>query len=240
MKTVRRLLCFALTVSLLCAAAFPALAEIKLVPESTTMYLNSRNGKAFSATRDIVINGIGLDSKITNPKSSKSAVLSIDHLTLSKDHLELFPGEAVDQIYATLSVKLHKPGKSTVSVKVDGKTYKSKLNVAQYVNPIKSLVITGISGKNLKSQFSTSGSASATLTSDAKAGQVRLTAASGWRIRQIGFISLEDTIIHERKTGGTTIKLPIPAMKMGNYCVIAAKFQNIATGGIIDTMYMLK
>ena len=41
MKTIRRLFCVALAVSMLCASA---LAEIKLVPESTTMYLNSRNG----------------------------------------------------------------------------------------------------------------------------------------------------------------------------------------------------
>jgi hypothetical protein len=240
MKIIRRLLCVALAVSLLCVAAFPALAEIQLIPESTTMYLNSRNSTTLTATRKIAINGIDLDSKITNPKSSKPAVLSIAYLTLDEEHLVEFPGDTVDHILATLSVRLHKPGKSTVSVKVDGKTCKTKLNVAQYVNPIKSFVITSLSGKNLKSQFKTSGSAVSILSSNTKAGQVKLTAASGWRIRKIGFIGSEDTINHERRTGATTVKLPIPAMKKGNYYAIAAVLQNIATGGVIDTMYMLK
>jgi len=240
MKAIRKLLCIALTVSMLCAAAFPALAEIELVPESTTMYLNSRNSKGLTATRYIAINGIGLNSKITNPKSSKPAVLSIDDLTRSTDHIEQFPGEAVDRISATLSVSLHKPGKSTVSVVVDGKTYKTKLNVAQYVNPVKSFVITGISGKNLKSQFRTSGSAVGTLASNAKAGQARLTVANGWIVRKIAFIGAEDTITHQRRAATTTVKLPIPAMKKGQYYVISATLQNAATGGVIDIMYMLK
>ena len=240
MKTIRKLLCIALAVSMLCAAAYPALAEIELVPESTTMYLNSINSKNLTATRNITINGIGLDSKITAPKSSKPAVLSIDQLKLETRHLESFPGEAVNQITATLSVSLHRPGRSTVSVKVDGKTYNSKLKVEQYVNPVKSFVITGISGKNLKSQFRTSGGASASLTSNARAGQVKLVAASGWKIRKIGFISADDTITHERRAATTTVKLPIPAMKKGQYYVISATLQNAATGGFIDIMYMLK
>ena len=237
MKIIKRLLCVALAVSMLCAAA---LAEIELVPESTTMYLNSRNSQTLTATRSIAINGIGLDSKIVNPKSSKPAVLSIYDLTLNKDRVENFPGEPVENMRATLHVSLHKPGKSTVSVKVDGKTYRTKLKVAQYVNPVKSFVITSISGKNLKSQFSTSGSAVGTLASNAKAGQARLTTASGWIIRKIGFINAEDTITHQRRTATTTIKLPIPAMKKGQYYVISATLQNAATGGVIDIMYMLK
>jgi len=240
MKTIRKLLCIALIVSILCVAAFPALAEIELVPESTTMYLNSTNSRNLTATRNIAISGIGLDSKITAPKNSKPAVLSIDQLKLETRHLESFPGEAVDQITATLSVNLHRPGRSTVSVKVDGKTYKSKLKVEQYVNPVKSFVITGISGKNLKSQFRTSGSAVGTLASNAKAGQARLTVANGWIVRKIAFIGAEDTITHQRRAATTTVKLPIPAMKKGQYYVISATLQNAATGGVIDIMYMLK
>lgn len=41
MKTIRRLLCVALAISMLCASA---LAEIELIPQSKTMYLNSRDG----------------------------------------------------------------------------------------------------------------------------------------------------------------------------------------------------
>ena len=237
MKTIRRLFCVALAVSMLCASA---LAEIKLVPESTTMYLNSRNGKALTATRDIAISGVSSDSKITAPKSSNPAVLGIDHLTIGKEWVESFPGDKVEHNSATLSVRLHKPGKATVSVNVDGETYKTKLKVAQYVNPVKKLVITGISGKNLKSQFKTSGSASATLASDAEAGQVILTAAEGWRIRKIGFFSLDETITYERKTGVSTYRMPIPEMKKGGIYAITARTENIATGGIIDIMYMLR
>lgn len=229
-----------MAVSLLCAAAYPALAEIELVPDSTTMYLNSINSRLLTATRNIAISGIGLDSKITAPKSSKSAVLSIDQLKLETRHLESFPGEAVNQITATLSVSLHKPGRSTVSVKVDGKTYKSKLKVEQYVNPVKSFVITGISGKNLKSQFRTSGGASAFLTSNARAGQVKLVAASSWKIRKIGFLSADDVITHEKKAGAAALRLTIPAMKKGSYYAIPVTFQNTSTGGFIDIMYMLK
>ena len=43
MKNIRRLLCVSLAISMLCASA---LAEIELIPQSKTMYLNSRDGKA--------------------------------------------------------------------------------------------------------------------------------------------------------------------------------------------------
>ena len=237
MKTIRRLFCVALAVSMLCASA---LAEIKLIPESTTMYLNSRNGKSLTATRDITISGISPDSKIAAPESSNPSVLGIDHLTIGREWVESFPGDKAEHNSATLSVRLHKPGKSTVSVNVDGETYKTKLKVAQYVNPVKKLVITGISGKNLKSQFKTSGSTSATLASDTEAGQVILTAAEGWRIRKIGFFSLDETITYERKTGVSTYRMPVPEMKKGNVYAITARTENIATGGIIDIMYMLR
>ena len=237
MKTIRRLFCVALAVSMLCASA---LAEIKLVPESTTMYLNSRNGKSLTATRDIAISGISSDSKITAPKSSNPAVLGIDHLTIGKEWVKQFPGEKVEHNSATLSVRLHKPGKATVSVNVDGETYKTKLKVAQYVNPVKKFVISGISGKNLKSRFNTSGSANAVLASNAKAGQVVLTMADGWRIKKIGFIALDETIVHERKTDVRTYRMSVPAMKKGNMYLIVARTENIETGGVIDIMYMLK
>lgn len=150
MKTIGRLLCVALAISMLCASA---LAEIELIPQSKTMYLNSRDGKGFAATREIDISGINADSKITEPKSSKPSVLKIDHLTFSTEQTVLYEGEKAEHNKATLSVRLNKPGKSTVSVNVDGVTYKTKLKVAQYVNPVKKFVISGISGKNLKSRL---------------------------------------------------------------------------------------
>ena len=240
MRTIRRLLCVVLAVSMLCAAAIPALAEITLEPGSTTMYLNCKNGKGHTTLRNININGINMDSKITDPKSSKPSVLNIDSLLFSKHTQQYFPGDSADFCSATLSVLLHKPGKSTVSVVVDGKTYKTKLTVNQYVNPIKSFVITSVSGKNVKSLFNTTGSTTGTLTSDTKAGQVRLTTAKGWKITKIAFISIDDAISYERKTGDTTVKLPIPAMKKGGLYTIGMTFKNIATGGIIDGMYLLR
>ena len=236
-KTIRGLLCVALAISMLCASA---LAEIELIPQSKTMYLNSRDGKGLSTTREIAISGINSDSKITAPKSSKPSVLKIDHLTVLNEHTVPYEGEKVEHSSATLFVGLNKPGRSTVSVNVDGETYRTKLKVAQYVNPVKKLVVTGISGKNLKSLFRTSGSAVGTLASNAKAGQVVLTAADGWRIRKIGFISLDGTIVIERKTGVKTYRMSVPAMKKGSVYLITAMIENAATGGFIDTMYMLK
>jgi hypothetical protein len=237
MKTIRRLLCVALAISMLCASA---LAEIELIPQSKTMYLNSRDGKGLAATREIAISGINADSKITEPKSSKPSVLKIDHLTFSTEQTVLYEGEKAEHNKATLSVRLNKPGKSTVSVNVDGVTYKTKLKVAQYVNPVKKFVISGISGKNLKSRFNTSGSANAVLAADAKAGQVVFTMADGWRIKKTGFIALDETIVHERKTGVRTYRMSVPAMKKGKLYLISATTENIETGGVIDIMYMLK
>lgn len=239
MKTIRRSLCVALAVFVLITATLPALAEIRLVPESVPLYMNSKNGKDYTATRNITISGIDSDSKITDPKSSKPSVLRIDQLNIEKTHLEALSGTSYEEISAKLSVRLKKPGEATVSVKVNGETYKTKVEVAEYVNPVKSFVITGISGKNLKSQFNTSGSASGALTSDAKAGQVRLTAANDWKIRKIGLICLDDIIMYERVPGPKTCVLDIPAMKKGNYYIIGARLESTITGGFIDILYTI-
>ena len=156
------------------------------------------------------------------------------------EHTVPYEGENVEHSSATLFVGLYKSGRSTVSVNVDGETYRTNLKLAQYVNPVKKLVVTGINGKNLKSLFRTSGSAVGTLASNAKAGQVVLTAADGWRIRKIGFISLDGTNVIERKTGVKTYRMPVSAMKKGSVYLITAMIENAATGGVIDIMYMLK
>jgi hypothetical protein len=64
--------------------------------------------------------------------------------------------------------------------------------------------------------------------------------ADGWRIKKTGFIALDETIVHERKTGVRTYRMSVPAMKKGNMYLIVATTENIETGGVIDIMYMLK
>lgn len=87
----------------------------------------------------------------------------------------------------TIGLKLAKTGTANVSFKIKGISAKQsvKVNVKKYVNPVKSLKISGVSG-DLKSRTKTSAYIyNVKMTKTTSKAAVEVSAAKGWKISEI-------------------------------------------------------
>ena len=91
-------------------------------------------------------------------------------------------------IISTISVlPLKKPGTGKISFKVGNKTYTSTIKVLRYVNPLKSVSITGVKG-NLAGKFKSSGHNAFCYANKAQKNAVmKCTAVNGWKITGVSF-----------------------------------------------------
>ena len=147
--------------------------------------------------------------------------------------------ETSDDFYAYIGLKIKKLGKATISFKVDGKAYKKVITAISYENPVKSLQVTGINTKNLKSQFAKKNSAEATLTKNAKAGAIKVTAAKGWKITRIywqDYSDYSDRGYGFGSRGVASASMAIPAMKKNTSYYIYVQLLN-ADLGVGQTVY---
>ena len=118
---------------------------------------------------------------------------------------------------------------------MDGKTYKKKITVKGYTNPVKSLVLTGVSSKNLKSYFAKNYYNDMNLSKKAKAGYMKVSAASGWKIKSAWW---EDGAAGQQyefycfgDNSASSVNLKIPAMKKAGKYYANMRFINTTTGG---------
>lgn len=130
--------------------------------------------------------------KTSNPKVAKLRSLSrnVENRKYETDYFNKdWKGYTDKSDYYSYSIGLDllKVGNATISFKVGSKTYKTQVSVKKYVNPLKSLTITGINGgKNLASKFKkTSYAKSAKLKKDLKNVTVKAVPAKGWKINSI-------------------------------------------------------
>lgn len=169
------------------------------VPASQTVYKTSATQS--STYGYIYIQNLSKSSKITKSsvKSSNTKVLKPSMLTHSNygnsSTHAYFNGQkdskySYNNYSAEIGLQLLKKGTSTVSFKIGSKTYKTKVTVQNYTNPIKSITITGIksgSSTNLVNLTKKSSNASLKLTKTNKNVQLKVAAKSGWKINNIYF-----------------------------------------------------
>lgn len=113
-----------------------------------------------------------LSSKVSGLKSSNKAVVTV----------KLYLRHFTDILYDSGSPK--KAGTATVSFKCQGKTYKIKVTVKKYVNPVKSVKIgaTTVSGSKFKSSSETSLSYAKFAGKKVK---TTVTLAKGWKLGEL-------------------------------------------------------
>lgn len=116
-----------------------------------------------------------LSSKVSGLKSSNKAVVTAK---LSKSTY------GTSQTYYTILAVPKKAGTATVSFKCQGKTYKIKVTVKKYVNPVKSVKIgaTTVSGSRFKSSSETSLSYAKFAEKKVK---TTVTLAKGWKLGEL-------------------------------------------------------
>lgn len=243
MKNTRKLLCALLAAVLMILSVVPALADVYVETEAETYYLASKSNPS---TRSdwIYISGIEKNTKITDVKSSNKAVATIRGIERGQWDYEYYdPDEKSSSYSAEIYVNLIKAGKSTISFKVDGKAYKKNYTVVNYVNPVKSYQLTGYNNKNLKSKFASVNSFNEPMTANLKAGYLKVTAAAGWKVKELYWSDRNDYSSSRRYSFGTngvnTAQMPTPAMKKSGSYYVYATLVNTKNGGTQSVYYYL-
>ncbi len=238
MKAIRRTLCLALVAMMLCAAAVPALAATK------TIYLEGKDSNYGWAW--FTVGEYKKGTKITNVKSSKPSVLSLNRVEIREGENTNYENKKYSNSYVNLEVecRARKAGSAKITYKANGKAKSQAVAVKAYTNPVKSFVLTGLGNANLKSKFATDDYCSAeALKKDAPAGLLKVSAASGWKISSLYFNDGDNDIQYEFYSWGKPVssaKLNVPAMKAGKHYYIWANFVNTKTKGEIDVTYSIR
>lgn len=241
LKTFKKLLSIALLTALLLAIAVPAFAA--KLPEEETVYLLSTDGSHSWWFYHIGIMDSTNKTKVASLKSSKKAVCSIVGINRYCSEYTYLTGEDEDEAYSDTSIMIRplKAGKANITAKIDGVANTMKLTVKKYVNPVKSFVITGISSKNLKSKFAKSGYCRDELTKNAKKGNLKITAASGWEITEVSWRNETNGLTYSQwlRTPKASFTLAIPAMKATEDYEIEVYFRNKTDGASLTVDYNL-
>ena len=138
-KLLSFLLAFGMILSMFAVTSATGWAADEHVPASATLVAHPK-----PATESLA----SLSSKVSGLKSSNKAVVTVK---LSKSTY------GTSQTYYTILAVPKKAGTATVSFKCQGKTYKIKVTVKKYVNPVKSVKIgaTTVPGSRFKSSSET-------------------------------------------------------------------------------------
>jgi len=154
-NSIKKFLSIIMTVALIAGITTfsPVTAQAAIeAPKSETLYAQSV-GDIISFSVYGIPSGKELD--VPTVKSSATSVATIYNVYSSASNNEY----AYESAYIDLKVK--KFGTTTVSYKIGGKTYKTKIKIKKYkvkkekyTNPIKSITVSGInSGKDFSSKF---------------------------------------------------------------------------------------
>lgn len=243
MKTFAKRISALFMAMMLVVTMIPAVAQAAVsAPTSTTVYLSGKTGSSYV---NISVSGLTSKQSIakSSVKSSKTSVLALDSITngSSSSKTQYWNGGKTNSSssrYVNINLMAKKAGTSTVSYKVGSKTYKTKVTVKSYVNPIKTLKISGVkngSSTNLASKFKTSNRNNGKLSSSSSNGTVKVTAASGWKITYIDVYSEKTGIVRGLNAYGTPVSsatLYTGALKKGNNYSVYIGLKNTKTGGM--------
>ena len=165
-KLLSFLLAFGMIIAMFAVTSATGWAADEHVPASATLVAYPK-----PATESLA----SLSSKVSGLKSSNKEVVTAK---LSKSTY------GTSQTYYTILAVPKKAGTATVSFKCQGKTYKIKVTVKKYVNPVKSVKIgaTTVSGSRFKSSSETSLSYAKFAEKKVK---TTVTLAKGWKLGEL-------------------------------------------------------
>ena len=225
----------ALATVLAALVATPAFAAVDY-EKTVTRYLSSTDGDGYAY---IYVYGLTKSQTIkkSSVKVSNNKVVADTLGHYASVYKKLSKNGYTGKSYsAGIELTLKKAGTSTVSFKIGSKTYETKVTALKYVNPVKSLTITGVkSGKNLASGFKTSAYANGKAGN--KKGKIAVTAASGWKVTSIYYSNNKTNQSWDHSLYAAKGTLNIPAKIGAGY--VRVSLTNTKTGGSLDVSYSL-
>lgn len=212
------------------------------VSKNQTLYRSSKSSNSYVS---IYVNNLGSSTiKKSSVKSSNTSVAKPYSIYDSKysSKTEYFDGSKArsnSSHYGYIELKASKAGTATVSFKVGSKSYSSKVTVKDYVNPVKSIKISGVnSGKNLASLTKSNSYVSGLTSKTTKNAKVQVTAASGWKITEIytSDYNSGDHYNYYNNKGKTSATLNAGTFTKGR-SYVNVTFTNTKNGASLSTSY---
>lgn len=243
-KILKKLSCALLTAVMVCAMT-PLAASAAINYSKTRIVYMPTSGKELGYD-EISINNIPAGQTIlkSNVKVSKGgSVISLDSFSSSscKSTTEAFRKGVKSSNYSdhfyNIGFAVKKPGTGKISFKVGNKTYTSTIKVLRYVNPLKSISITGVKG-NLAGKFKNSGHNAFRYTNKAqKSAVMKCTAATGWKITSVSFnnnrtYTQYSTNYNAHNSGVSSSTLRVGSLSAKQSAYISFTLRNIKNGAI--------
>ena len=165
-------------------SAMPALADINY-SESQTYYMNpSRNSGGSISVWGLT----GSQSlKKANVKSSAPSVVKLGSVSNYNNKTDYYNNNnPYTSKSSTIYFSVGKPGTSTISFKIGSKTYKSKVKVLKYVNPLSSLTVTGVNGgKTIHTKFNKKTEVDQKVSKSISNANITVKAKNGWAVTYV-------------------------------------------------------
>ena len=199
MKNIKKMLAVILT-ALIVVSVLPTVSNAaSKINYKTTSYAYYNPGlKSNIAT--VEVTGLTSKQKITKGSvtSSNTAVGKIRSYTRrvyksSTSKVDSKSKSSSSERYSyTIKVRLYSVGSTVISYTIDGKEYHTTLLVEEFVNPVKSIKITGVnSSKNFTKSFDFSkGYGVAEFSSPSQKSKLTVTANTGWRVVSLDYENL--------------------------------------------------
>ena len=180
-KSMKKVFALMIMAAVIMISAVPALAGITYDKTMTVYLTPSRNVGGFLYVRGLTGSQRLKKSDIKSSNPSVAKLGSVDYSTYKSNTY----GESSTYIdkYSRIMFGCNKPGTSTISFKVGSKTYKSKVTIRKYVNPLSSLTITGINGgKSIHRTFNKENECDYKFNKTVSNARIRAKARDGWYI----------------------------------------------------------
>lgn len=220
------------------------------VASTQTVYRQSTKGTTWV---DISVTGLSKKSTVSSVKSSQTSVLKKNYISYNSNtysHKTSYYDKNIkgysssnSNYSAQLGFTTKKAGTSTVSFKIGSKSYKSKVTVKNYTNPIKTAYIVGIkngSSTNLASMLKSQNNANLKLKSNAPSEDIKIQANSGWKIRSINMYDDEtgtSYYIDNYNKGLSKVSFNVETLKKNQSASLYITMYNTKTNGTIECCY---
>lgn len=248
-KFAKKFLTLALAAAVLFTSA-PVTANA--APSVGSKYIVSRSSKTGDSYFSLYIGNLTKKQRVKNVKVANKSFMEhryTSHYTNQYSYTTTYadPNQQDNNYnntdyYAYIGLVAHKNGTSKVSFTIDGKKYEPEVEVKAYVNPCKTLTLTGVNGgKNMASKFNAANSISVKApTKNAPGAKVTVSAKAGWKITQVSFDNYTDHTSLSRgysvywdeatkkyKGGVTNATLPVGDLAKGSRGYLRVTYWNV-------------